>query len=137
EEMKAQEEEMRQNMEELQATQEEMARKEREISKLLDDANMKEEQMMAQEEELKQNMEEMAAIQEDLEKRAKEAEKVKERLELENAMFTGLMDILNDRVTIKDKNGAYLRVNKTKEESMKASGIIEYKGKTDADIFDE
>lgn len=137
EEMKAQEEEMRQNMEELQATQEEMVRKEREISKLLEEASMKEEQMMAQEEELKQNMEEMAAIQENLQKRAKEAEKVKERLELENAMFTGLMDVLNDRVTIKDKKGAYLRVNKTKEESMKASGITEYKGKTDADIFDE
>lgn len=46
EELKAQEEEMRQNMEELQATQEDLQRKEAELKKTLQDASEKESQIM-------------------------------------------------------------------------------------------
>ncbi len=116
EEMRAQEEEMRQNMEELEATQEEMTRKEREISKLLEEAKMREN-------EIKGKM--------------NEVEQVKNNLEIENAMFSSLMNLLPDRVTIKDKNGIYLRVNKTKANSLKLAGVNEYIGKSDRDIFGE
>lgn len=116
EEMKAQEEEMRQNMEELQATQEEMARKEKEITKLLEESNTKEKELAD---------------------KLKDIENMKEALELENAMFTGLMDILSDRITIKDRRGAYLRVNKTKADAFSQQGITDYIGKTDADFFGE
>ena len=116
EKMRAQEEEMRQNMEELQATQEEMARKEKEIGRLLEQSHKSEEE---------------------LQKRLDEIQIVKEQLELENAMFTGLMDILPDRITIKDKMGMYLRVNKTKSDSLKKMGIDDVTGKSDKDIFGE
>lgn len=59
--MRAQEEEMRQNMEEMAATQEEMQRKELEMTQMV-------ERMQQQEEEMRQNMEEMAATQEEMEK---------------------------------------------------------------------
>ena len=107
EEMRAQEEEMRQNMEELQATQEEMARKEKEITKLLEESNTKEKELAD---------------------KLKDIEKMKEALELENAMFTGLMDILSDRITIKDRRGVYLRVNKTKADAFRQQGIEDYLG---------
>lgn len=116
EEMRAQEEEMRQNMEELQATQEEMARKEKEIGRLLEKSHNNEQE---------------------LQKRLDEIQIVQDQLELENAMFTGLMDILPDRITIKDKSGMYLRVNKTKGESLKNIGIESVTGKSDRDIFGE
>lgn len=114
-----------------------MKRAQNDAESLLIEAQSQTEEMRAQEEELKQNMEEMSAIQEELERRAREAEMAQEGLELENAMFSGLMDVLEERITIKDTNGAYLRVNRTKHESMKKLGIEEYVGKTDADIFDQ
>ena len=52
EEMRAQEEEMRQNMEELQATQEEMERKGRELQALLSQSNEKEQQLKVKLEEI-------------------------------------------------------------------------------------
>ncbi|GEM_PF-785598 len=116
EELHAQEEEMRQNMEELEATQEEMTRKEREVTRLLEES-------MKKEEELKSRFE--------------EAEKMQELLELENAMFTHLMNLLPDRVTIKDAFGTYLRVNKTKFDSLKEIGFTEVEGKSDKDFFGE
>jgi len=116
EELHAQEEEMRQNMEELEATQEEMARKEKEISKLL-------EQSVNNEKELKVKIDEIEGI--------------KEKLELENAMFTHLMNLLPDRITIKDKKGTYLRVNKTKQDSLKELGFTHVEGKSDKDFFGE
>jgi methyl-accepting chemotaxis protein len=116
EEMKAQEEELRQNMEELQATHEEMSRKEKEITRLLDTSNDKERE---------------------LEQKLAEIEKMAKDLELENAMFTGLMDVLSDRITIKDRYGKYLRLNKTKIEALKRQGIENAVGKSDKDFFGE
>ncbi len=116
EELRAQEEEMRQNMEELQATQEEMARKEKETNKLLEISRAKENE---------------------LSERITEIEAIKQDLELEHSMFTGLMDLLSDRITIKDRNGRYLRVNKTKADSFKKQGFFEIEGKSDVDFYGE
>lgn len=116
EELKAQEEEMRQNMEEMQATQEEMSRKEQEASKLLEEANDNKKQ---------------------LEAKVKDIEKMKEKLELENAMFSGLMDVLPDRITIKDKKGKYLRVNRAKVDALASQGIKNINGKSDKELYGE
>jgi PAS domain-containing protein len=116
EEMKAQEEEMRQNMEELQATQEEMSRKEKEISRLFELSNAKEKE---------------------LEQQLKEIENMAGELEMENAMFTSLMDILTERITIKDKNSNYLRLNKTKADALRKQGIENAVGQSDRDFFGE
>lgn len=65
--MRAQEEEMRQNMEELQATQEEMARKEKEINRLLAETRQNEEAAKRQLVTLeKQKTEEIRLLQEQL-----------------------------------------------------------------------
>src|SRR5690606_24047355 len=65
--MRAQEEEMRQNMEELQATQEEMARKEKEINRLLAETRENEEAAKRQLVTLeKQKAEEIKLLQEQL-----------------------------------------------------------------------
>ncbi|AHM58717.1 gaf domain protein [Flammeovirgaceae bacterium 311] len=53
EQLRAQEEEMRQNMEELKATQEEMYRKEKELQKQLEEARRKEQLLLQEVEELK------------------------------------------------------------------------------------
>jgi CHASE3 domain sensor protein len=67
--MRAQEEEMRQNMEELQATQEEMARKEKEISKILEDTKQNESAMKSKVVELeKQKNKEISRLKERLAK---------------------------------------------------------------------
>ncbi|HEY4654131.1 MAG TPA: GAF domain-containing protein [Cyclobacteriaceae bacterium] len=67
--MRAQEEEMRQNMEELQATQEEMARKEKEINRLLETTRQNEEAMKRKVVELeKQRAEEVRRLKEQLAK---------------------------------------------------------------------
>ncbi len=52
-------------------------------------------------------------------------------------MFTRLMDLLPDRITIKDKKGSYMRVNKTKYDSLKEIGFTEVEGKSDKDFFGE
>ncbi|MDP4268321.1 MAG: GAF domain-containing protein [Bacteroidota bacterium] len=64
--IRAQEEEMRQNMEELKATQEEAYRKTIEMEKLLLEAKEKEDMLRSQEEMLSINMEEMTATQEQM-----------------------------------------------------------------------
>jgi len=116
EEMRAQEEEMRQNMEELQATQEEMARKENEINKLLEASE---------------------ANQKELEKKIRDSEILQEEMELENAMFSTLMDMLSDRITIKDKDGYYMRVNKAKAEVLEQQGLKDVIGSSDKELFGE
>lgn len=65
--MRAQEEEMRQNMEELQATQEEMARKEKEINRLLAETRQNEEAMRRKLVEFeKQKQQEISLLKEQL-----------------------------------------------------------------------
>jgi CHASE3 domain sensor protein/PAS domain-containing protein len=114
EEMRAQEEEMRQNMEELQATQEEMDRKNKEVEKLLEQASANEESMKAQQ---------MLFLEE------------QEALELEDAILSTLMEVIPDRVTVKDQEGKYLKVSQSKNLSLKEQGFTDVIGKSDKEMF--
>ncbi len=60
-----------------------------------------------------------------------------EKLKVEEIMFMSLMNFLPDRVTIKDKNSVYLRVNKAKADALKLSDPNEVIGKTDFDYFEK
>lgn len=139
EEMSAQEEEMRQNLEELQATQDEMKRIKQEEAKKEAERREKEEKILNQ---LKEQNRQMKEDQEKLEKqadelRAKETEMRQnlEELELEQSMFDSLLQLITDRVTIKDNDGKYLRLSKVKYEALQSQGIEQPIGKSDLDIF--
>lgn len=114
EEMRAQEEEMRQNMEELQATQEQMHRKNQEIEQLLEKADKNESSIK------QQNM----IINDE-----------KKTLETEKAILATLMEVLPDRVTIKDKNGTYLKVSQSKYKSLREKGFSKVIGRSDREMF--
>ena len=114
EEMRAQEEEMRQNMEELQATQEQMQRKTEEVESLLKTTSENEEAIKSQNKII---LEEKIA------------------LETEDSILSALMDVIPDRVTVKDKTGRYLKVSKSKYKSLQEKGIKDIIGKSDVDMF--
>ena len=114
EEMRAQEEEMRQNMEELQATQEQMQRKTEEVESLLKTTSENEEAIKSQNKII---LEEKIA------------------LETEDSILSALMDVIPDRVTVKDKTGRYLKVSKSKYKSLQEKGFKDIIGKSDVDMF--
>ena len=64
-----------------------------------------------------------------------DAIKAKENLEFENLLFTTLMDHITARITYKDTEAKYLRINKTKEKALGIKDQAEVLGKTDHDIF--
>lgn len=118
EELAAQEEEMRQNLEELKATQEEMQRiKEKETA-----------QEAKRREQEKQVMSQMKKNNEELQEKTK-------ALEWEQVMFNTLMDNLPARVTFKDMDSRYVRINKTKVKALGIKDQSEVYGKTDFDVF--
>ncbi len=118
EELAAQEEEMRQNLEELKATQEEMQRiKEKEAA-----------QEAKRREQEKQVMLQMKKNNEELQKKTK-------AFEWEQVMFNTLMDNLPARVTFKDLESRYIRINKTKVKALGIKDQSEVNGKTDFDVF--
>jgi len=45
------------------------------------------------------------------------------------------MDVIPDRVTVKDKTGRYLKVSKSKYKSLQEKGIKDIIGKSDVDMF--
>ncbi|MBN1950665.1 MAG: GAF domain-containing protein, partial [Bacteroidales bacterium] len=92
--------------------------------------NEQKEELLAQEEEIRQNLEEMQATQDELLRK-------QDSLLLETAMLETLLDFLPERITIKDANGVYLRVNKTKLEALKLKKMEDIKGLTDKDFFGE
>lgn len=118
EQLAAQEEELRQNLEELKATQEEMLR-----IKTLE----------AERERIRREQEEK--LMEQLRKSNEELMKKQEELEWEQIMFHALMDCLNARVTYKDTEGRYLRINKAKFKALNLKSYDEVIGKTDYDVF--
>lgn len=126
EEMRAQEEEMRQNMEELQATQEQMHRKNEEVELLLKQASENEEGMKLQMEELK--------------KLQKEADDNKAQIEIDAENFkTMFMEILNEvpqKIFLKDANGIMYLANQKAADAhgKKLSEII---GTSDYDMVDK
>jgi PAS domain S-box-containing protein len=116
EEMRAQEEEMRQNMEELQATQEQMHRKNEEVEELLRKASERETEMK------KQN--EIIASE-------------KAELETETAILNTLMEVLPERITVKDEQGRFLKLSEAKYKTLREQGYKNIIGKSDRDIFGE
>lgn len=118
EELAAQEEEMRQNLEELKATQEEMQRiKEKETA-----------QESKRREQEKQVLAQMKKKNEELQEKTK-------ALEWEQVMFNTLMDNLPARITFKDTDSKYVRINKTKVKALGIKDQSEVFGKTDLDVF--
>ncbi|MFO7657483.1 MAG: PAS domain-containing protein [Bacteroidales bacterium] len=118
EELAAQEEEMRQNLEELKATQEEIARVKEESN--IKDAQQREQQKILME-QLKKNNENL------IEKTG--------ILEWEKLMFNRLMDSIPARVTYKDADSRYIRINQAKVKALGIGSQDEVLGKTDFDIF--
>lgn len=118
EELSAQEEEMRQNLEELKATQEEMAR-------IKDEDERKE--------KIRREKEQEFLLQ--LQKNNEEMQKKQEQLEWEKLMFNTLMDSLSERVTFKDLESRYIRINKRKSIALGLKDISEVIGKNDFDVF--
>src|SRR4030042_4948593 len=118
EELAAQEEEMRQNLEELKATQEEMQRiKEKE----------------AAQEAKRREQEQKVMLQ--MKKNNEELQEKTTALEWEQVMFNALMDNLPARVTFKDTESRYVRINKTKVKALGIKDQSEVFGKTDFDVF--
>lgn len=118
EELAAQEEEMRQNLEELKATQEEMQRiKEKEAA-----------QEAKRREQEKQVLAQMKKKNDELQEKTK-------ALEWEQVMFNTLMDNLPARITFKDLESRYVRINKTKVKALGIKDQSEVFGKTDFDVF--
>jgi len=114
EEMRAQEEEMRQNMEELQATQEQMERKNEEVETLLSKT--------AQNEAVLKKQQETILLE-------------KKNLETENAILDTLMEVIPDRITVKDHEGKYLKVSKSKIRTLEEQGFKNVIGKSDKEMF--
>jgi PAS domain S-box-containing protein len=118
EEMKAQEEEMRQNLEELTATQEEM------------------EKIKAQEiENERRRYEQEKAFIEQLKQKNQELIQKQEELEWEQIMFNALMNALPARISFKDKDCKYIRINETKRKTLNLKSADEIANKSDYDIF--
>ncbi|QKG81102.1 GAF domain-containing protein [Tenuifilum thalassicum] len=118
EEMKAQEEEMRQNLEELTATQEEM------------------EKIKAQEiENERRRYEQEKAFIEQLKQKNQELVQKQEELEWEQIMFKALMNALPARISFKDKDCKYIRINETKRKALNLNSIDDIINKSDFDIF--
>jgi PAS domain S-box-containing protein len=82
-----------------------------------------------QREELEQNLEELKSTQEDLKTK-------QEKLMWESTMFNALMGYLNARVTFKDKDSKFKRVNKVKAERSGFKHPDDMIGKSDFDFFD-
>jgi methyl-accepting chemotaxis protein len=102
---------------------------------LLEQSQQQAEEMRAQEEEMRQNMEELTATQESMEQKRLESEKLAKKLEWDNLLFNLLLDNLPSRVTYKDSEGKYLRVNKAKVVALNVKDQSEVIGKTDLDVF--
>lgn len=125
EQMKAQEEELRQNMEELHSTQEEMARKEIHIKNLL-------EQSQYNEVILKEKVEEIERIK--IEEKEK-LQKVIDKIEDQKKVMLQVIEQLPEKIFLKDENARLLLLN-----SALASGynkkVEELIGTNDFDHFD-
>lgn len=126
EQMRSQEEEIRQNMEEMQATQEEMTRKNREIERLLNVANEKEK-------ELQKQLEEMTEIKRQGERKSEEMIR-----DMENYRKTllNILDQLPHKIFLKDSQGRMVLVNTVVARAHHMS-VEELIGKSDFDFVDE
>jgi ligand-binding sensor domain-containing protein/PAS domain-containing protein len=98
------------------------------VKKAMDELHVQAEEIKATDEELKQNLEELTATQEELLRK-------NEAFKIEKAMFDTLMNFMQDRVTFKDVNSNYLRINKIKSDALKLKNPDDAAGKSDTDFF--
>jgi methyl-accepting chemotaxis protein len=125
EQMRAQEEEMRQNLEEMEATQEEMHRKNREIERLLATADEKENQLQKQ----------LREIQDMKRANDKKNEEMLEYTSKYRETLLRILDQLPHKVFLKDGQGKMVLVNTVvaKAHHMTVDELI---GKSDFDFVD-
>ena len=124
EQLRSQEEEIRQNMEEMQATQEEMGRKEKEINRLLDESRENERLLQAKITEINQI---------EVETRDRTTGMLRE-LEEGKKIMSQVIEQLPEKIFLKDETGKLLMLN-----SAIAAGynkpVEELLGKNDFDLF--
>jgi methyl-accepting chemotaxis protein len=124
EQLRSQEEEIRQNMEEMQATQEEMGRKEKEINRLLEESQQNEQV-------LREKIIEINKIEE--ETKLKTTQMLAE-LEQSKKVMSQVIEQLPEKIFLKDEKGRMLLLN-----SAIAAGynkpVEELLGKSDFDLF--
>lgn len=118
EQLRSQEEEIRQNMEEMQATQEEMGRKEKEINRLLEESR-------TNEQILKDKITEINQIEETTRRNTNNYQKT----------LLSILDELPHKIFLKDKDGKMVLVNTVvaKAHDMSVDDLI---GKSDFDFVD-
>ena len=126
EDLKARDEEMRQNMEELQATQEQMARKSAEVNELL--AETKE-----SEQKLRESIAEMERLKALDKKRTEETLKM---LDDSKLMLTEILDNIPEKIFLKDAEGKFFLANSAVAEAMKMT-VDELIGTSDFDFFEQ
>ena len=91
-------------------------------------AKIHSEELKSAEEELRQNLEELTAAHEELSLK-------QSALLAERAMFETLMNFLQDRITFKDVDSNYLRINKVKSDALNLDNPYDAVGKSDIDFF--
>jgi len=126
EEMRAQEEEMRQNMEELQATQEQMNRKNEEVEKLLQQASENEESMRMQMEALSELENESNQLAESMKKEADDY----------RTLLTEILNEIPGKIFLKDTEGKIFIANQ-KVADVHGLPVSELIGKSDYDFVDK
>jgi methyl-accepting chemotaxis protein len=125
EQMRAQEEEIRQNMEEMQATQEEMLRKNSEIERLLNISNDKEQ-------ELKRKLAEIHGLKKETDE--KNAEMIGHMEDYRQTLLN-ILDELPHKIFLKDNEGKMVLVNTVVAKAHDMT-IDELVGKSDFDFVD-
>jgi methyl-accepting chemotaxis protein len=125
EQLRAQEEEMRQNMEELTATQEEMARKEKELSRLL-------EQSTRDQQELKVRIGEIEMLKEE---NQRESARMMNMQEMYKHDIIEILNQIPAKIFLKDSKGYMVLCNKTVADGYKLP-VNKLIGTHDKDHFD-
>ncbi|UCH15364.1 MAG: GAF domain-containing protein, partial [Bacteroidales bacterium] len=98
------------------------------VKAAMDESHQQAEEIKATDEELRQNLEELTATQEELVRK-------NEAFKVEKAMFDSLMNFMQDRVTFKDVDSNYLRINKIKSDALKLKNPDDAIGKSDTHFF--
>lgn len=91
--------------------------------------------LVEMEHEIMRQNDELKEQDEQLKKGLEELKDKQVQLEFENLLFTTLMDNINARITFKDKNAKYLRINKNKVNALGIKDQSEVTGLDDNDIF--
>lgn len=124
EQMRAQEEAIKQNLEEMQATQEEMSRKEAEIKRLLQDS-------LQNEQRLKEKISEIEKIEAT---NKAQNDKILKEFEGNRKIISQVIEELPEKIFLKDQDGRLVLLNSALAAGYKKS-VDELVGKNDFDLF--